>query len=664
MREDEGERPDALVSPGSPERDGPSHLSHDHATAAHEGARPSDRARQALTMFPADHPDVRNDIAHLGAVADGQTIGLVDDRAAIVMLCWPLLDSPSVFADLLREARGGRAREALYLDADDPVLPVRQGYVDGTDVLETVVRVGAAELTVTDIPARPPLAKGWFRRLRAGDRPVRVATIARPGFDYGRVPHERCSAEVTEVGNAVVISPDCSVDTATGESVDLALVSPDPVETVGPVLVVTHDLPANGETWLALTQRHAVHEATPDAMARAEARLRSDSERLAADCSYRGRHRTAVLRSAAALLMLEHHRERAGGDPRVPLAAAGTFSLPEAHGGERNYDYRFMWARDTGLAVDAMCRVGLAERARPWLEFAIARNGPSRREPIALMRTLDACDVPGDESEPDGFTGLYGAEPVRVGNAAAGQLQLDIFGALMMGAHSLHRAGHPASRETLDRLAESLDWLVDNWNTKDASIWEMRTGEEHFIHSRVMSWVAFDRALDMGLSDDTARTGPWADARAAIRADVEAHFWCPATQSYMQTPSFAYVDAATIFMRACGFLQRDDVRWLGTKKAVRERLMTVTGLLRYPRDVEDGFSTEDNPFVLCTSWWIEALVMDGEREEAELLLAMLIDRMGPCGLMSEEIDEQGRLMGNIPQAFSHAGILNAAVALG
>lgn len=640
-------------------RDGPGLLSDDHATPAGEGSHPSTRARRAMAMFPADHPDVRNDLAHLGAVADGQTIGLVDDRASIVMLCWPLLDSPSVFADLHREDR----REALYLDADEPVVPLRQGYRGATDILETVVRVGAAELTVTDIPCRPPLAKGWFRRLRAGDRPVRVATLARPGFDYGRAPHERCSTDVTAAGHAVVVSPDCSTDSAAGESLDLAIVSPDAIETVGPVVVISHDLAPGAETWLALTQPDGIRSITPDLMARAETLLHAEAERLERDCTYRGPHRDAVLRSAAALLMLEHHRERTGGDPRVPVAAAGTFSLPEAHGGERNYDYRFMWARDTGFAVDAMCRIGLAERARPWLEFAVDRNAPSDREPLALMRTLDACDVPGDESEPDGFTGLYGAGPVRVGNAAAGQLQLDIFGSLMMGAHSLHRAGHPPSDASLATLAGCLDWLAGNWDTKDASIWEMRTGEEHFIHSRVTSWVAFDRALDMGLSDDPGRITRWTEAREAIRENVETRFWCPATQSYMQTPHFAYVDAATVFMRSCGFLERDCPRWLGTKKAVRERLMTVTGLLRYPRDVEDGFATDDNPFVLCTSWWIEALVMDGEREEAGLLLAMLLDRMGPCGLMSEEIDEQGRLMGNIPQAFSHAGIINAAVAV-
>ena len=610
-------------------------------------------------MFPADHPDVRNDLAHLGAVADGQTIGLVDDRAAIVMLCWPLLDSPSVFGELLREDR----REALYLDADEPVAAVRQSYRDGTDVLETVVRVGDAELTVTDIPARPPLAKGWFRRLAAGDAPVRVSTLVRPGFDYGRATHEICSTRTLTAGTALVLSPDCRTDSAHGEALDLAIVTLDPVTHVDGAVVVTHDLAPGDTTWLALTVPSEVESATPDAMARAEARLNADAERLAADCTYEGEHRGTVLRSAAALLMLEHHRERTGGDPRVPMAAAGSFSLPEAHGGERNYDYRFCWVRDTGLAVEAMARIGLGRRAVAWLQFAVERNGPSRREPLALMRTLDAADVPGDESQPDGFTGLYDAEPVRVGNAAAGQLQLDIFGAVLLAAHALERHGVGVPEATRETLADCLDWLAENWSAKDASIWEMRTGEEHFVFSRLMSWVAFDRAVDMKLSKDGARIRRWAEAATAVREDIETSFWCPRTLSYMQTPQFAYVDAATVFMRVCGFLGRDDERWLGTKKAARERLMTVTGMLRYPRDVEDGFSTEDNPFVLCTCWWIEALVMDGEVEEAGLLYAMLQGRMGPTGLMSEEIDEQGRLMGNLPQAFSHAGLINAALAL-
>ena len=609
-------------------------------------------------MFPADHPDVRNDLAHLGAVADAQTVGLVDDRAAIVMLCWPLLDSPSVFGGLLREDR----REALYLDADEPVVADGQSYRGTTDILETQVRVGDAALTITDIPARPPLAKGWFRRMTAGDAPVRVSTLIRPGFDYGRATHEVCSTTTLTAGTAVVLSPDCRTDSAHGEALDLAIVTPDPITDVEGAVVITHDIAPGETTWLALTVPSEVDNATPVAMGRAEARLVSDAERLEADCTYRGEHRAVVLRSAAALLMLEHHRQRMGGDPRVPMAAAGSFSLPEAHGGERNYDYRFMWARDTGLAVEAMAKVGLGRRAVAWLQFAVERNGPSSREPLALMRTLDACDVPGDESQPDGFTGLYDAGPVRVGNAAAGQLQLDIFGALVLAAHALDRHGVDVPEATRGALAECLDWLTENWKSKDASIWEMRSGEEHFVFSRLMCWVAFDRAIDMGLGD-ASRRERWSARREAVRADIETSFWCPTTRSYMQTPHFAYVDAATVFMRLCGFVGADDERWLGTKRAARERLLTVTGLLRYPRGVEDGFSSEDNPFVLCTCWWIEALVMDGETEEAGLLYAMLLDRMGPTGLMSEEIDEQGRLMGNIPQAFSHAGLINAALAL-
>ena len=651
---------------------------------AHEGARdaigdvaanPQPGARRAVAMFPADHPDLRNDLAHLGAVADGQTIGLVDDRGSLVHLCWPLLDSPSVFAGLLREDR----REAMFLqgNGDSSIAPRGQRYRDGTDILETTVAIGDATLTITDIASRPPLAKALIRRIRAGDRAVSFSTILRPGFDYGRAPHETCETRTLPAATAVILSPDCGTDSASGESIDLALVTPDPVSEVpsgcgSPDTVVLHTLRPGEETWLALSTPADMDRVNADLIARAEARLHEDAARLERDCTYRGEHRGTVLRSAASLLMLEHHRDRAvGGSERSagdrkapPIAAAGTFSLPEAHGGERNYDYRFMWVRDTGIAVDAMAKVGLGARARAWLEFAVDRNGPSRREPLALMRTLDAADVPGDESEPDHFTGLYNADPVRIGNAAAGQLQLDIFGAVLVAAHTLERHGVELREATRDTIRLCLDWVAEHWNTKDASIWEMRTGEEHYLFSRLMCWVALDRGIDMLLAQgDAARFGRVEAARAAIRDDIETAFWCPLTQSYMQTPQFAYVDAASVYMRLCGFLDRDHPRWRGTKRAVRRKLHTVTGLLRYPRGVEDGFSTEDNPFVLCTCWWIEALVMDGEMEEAALTYAMLLDRLGPTGLASEEIDEQGRLMGNIPQALSHAGLINAAVAL-
>ena len=637
--------------------------------AAENGApRARPAPARATTLFPADHPDVRNDLAHLGAVGDGQTVALIDDRAAMRYLCWPLLDSPSVFAGLLREDR----REALYPFADRPVVPVSQRYRGTTDILETVVEIGGARVTITDMPARPPLAKAMIRRMRAHDRPVRFATIARVGFDYGRATHEVCSTQTLAAANTVVLSPDCSTDSAVGEALDLAIVSPDTIAAVGsrhrgPDVVIEHALEPDGETWIALSTPGDMDRVNPDLIARTEALLHAQAEQLEAQCTFRGEHRAVVLRSAAHLLLLEHHRHRldhADGAKPPPLAAAATFSLPEAHGGERNYDYRFSWVRDTGLAVDAMAKIGLGERALRWLEFAVDRNGPSSREPLALMRTLDACDVPGDESQPDGFTGLYDAGPVRVGNAAAGQLQLDIFGAVLVAAHTLQSHGIALQEHTTERLRSSLDWVAENWNTPDASIWEMRTGEEHYLFSRLMCWVALDRGIAMLLAQgQPERFARWERERDAIRTDIETRFWCPATDSYMQTPQFAYVDAASIFMRVCGFLSANHPRWRGTKRAVRRKLHTVTGLLRYPREVEDGFSSEDNPFVLCTCWWIEALVMDGEMEEARLTYAMLLDRLGPTGLMSEEIDEQGRLMGNIPQAFSHAGLINAALAL-
>ena len=631
-------------------------------------ASPSPAPQRATTLFPADHPDVRNDLAHLGAVGDGQTIALVDDRGAMRYLCWPLLDSPSVFAGLLREDR----REALYPFADEPIVPVSQSYVGNTDILETVIAIGDARVTITDVPARPPLAKAMIRRIRAHDCPVQFATIARPGFDYGRATHEVCSTRTLAAANTVVLSPDCATDSAEGEALDLAIVSPDPIAPVasrrgGPDIVIEHTLQPGEETWLALSTPGDMDRVNADLIARAEAGLRAEAERLDAACTYRGPHRDAVLRSAAHLLTLEHHRHRADHVDAAlspPLAAAATFSLPEAHGGERNYDYRFAWVRDTGIVVDAMAKIGLGTRALRWLEFAVDRNGPSRREPLALMRTLDASEVPGDESKLSEFTGLYDADPVRIGNAAAGQLQLDIFGAVLVAAHTLRAHGIALRPQTAERLGECLDWVATNWNKPDASIWEMRTGEEHYLFSRLMCWVALDRGIAMLLAQGAPeRFALWERARADIRTDIETRFWCPATDSYMQTPQFAYVDAASVYMRLCGFLPHDHPRWRGTKRAVRRKLHTVSGLLRYPREVEDGFSTEDNPFVLCTCWWIEALVMDGEMEEARLTYAMLLDRLGPTGLASEEIDEQGRLMGNIPQGFSHAGLINAAVAL-
>ena len=620
--------------------------------------------RDAVVLFPGDHPQVRNDIAELGAVSDGQTIGLVNVRGDLTYLCWPLLDSPSLFGGLLRED----AREALYIDADEPVEPVSQLYRGHSDILDTHVTVGGVDLTITDMMARVPLTRAFLRRYRAGDRPVRFSTMVRPGFDYGRATHEVCKEGRTATANFIALSPDCATDSAEGESIDVAVLSPDPVAAVkgtrglGEAVVVTHELAPHEETWVALAMPYDVDAITPDLFRRAEEGIRQDERELIETSIYRGPDEDIVLRSAATLRMLECRHERASQKP-PGIAAAGTFSLPEAHKGERNYDYRFVWTRDASLCAEAMTKLGFGEQARSWVEFAVDRNGSASRQPLALMRTLSACDVPNDEKQPDGFTGLYHAQPVRIGNAAAGQLQLDVFGALLLAAHALQRHEIALKASTRERLAEAVDWLVDHWNAKDSSIWEMRSGEEHYLFSRLMCWIAFDRALDMNLEITDERRARWDEAREAVRDDIETRFWCPDTRSYMQTPHFAFVDSAAVYMRLSGFLDDGNERWLGTKRAVREKLMTVTGLLRYPDDVDDGFETKDNPFILCTCWWIEALVMDGEVAEARLLFDMLRDRLGPTMLASEEIDEQGRLMGNIPQGFSHLGLINAALAL-
>ena len=588
------------------------------------GAKPA----PAIAYEPVSDP-----IGRVGAIGDGRTLALVRDDGSIPYLCWPRFDAPSMLHAMLS---GDAAAHAAFT-FDRTTEAGEQAYEPSTNVLST--RFERAVLTDAMAVDGP----------QALVRVVEATGTVRLGFHIGPRPdHGRREAVLRTIGpNAVRV----------GGGEPFAVAASFPLRVDGAAIVGDATMDAGDRHWVAFFDPRSAFD--PDRFDPAETleAARAHWRERAARLSYDGAGRAVIERSALALALLEDRRSGA-------LMAAGTFGFPEAPNGARNWDYRYAWTRDTAFAASAAARAGLAEDAARWLRFAVMENSACERSPLRIMQTADGEAAP-DEHELKGWQGLFDARPVLVGNDAEHQLQLDMFGEVIVAMQALADGGHRFEPDVLERVRELLDWLKVHWRDADSSIWELRGGEKRYLFSALMCWRAFTEATPLferhGAVPDAAWAGYADKAAAAIRAD----YWCPNRESYMQTSECSVVDAAVVMMRVCGFLGADDPRWLSSKKAVREDLLRPHpdpwGLLRFPHDADDGFAKDEGTFVLCTGWWIHALWMDGDRDEARAAWARLLDHVPATGIMSEEVGEDGILLGNIPQAFSHAALIDCAL---
>ena len=559
-----------------------------------------------------------NPIARLGAIGDGRTVALVRDDTSIPYLCWPLLDSPPVLDAIL----SGDAWCHAVFTLDGVIVGGRQRYLDGTNVLQTVLERNGARVVVTDAMPLADTQRLW-RRVVCEQGTVRL------GFHLG---HRSCEAF--------------------GASASFAL------ERTGHGLRGDVALKEGDAAWVAFHHPDKTPSVPFDPSPSIERTSLLWRERIAA-LRYEGPRRALVERSILAMWLCE--RVATGG-----LAAAATFAFPEAPGGERNWDYRYAWVRDTALAARAAARAGLTEDAMRWLRFVVMENDDCERSPIRLMQTLDAGPVP-DERTLRGYRGLMDARPVQVGNGAESQLQLDIFGEIMLALRTLGECGVAVEADMLAKVRSLLGWLKVHWNDPDSSIWELRGGEKRYLFSALMAWIAFRDATHVFETNGETPDPAWSGYADKIAVTIRRDYWCPKQESYMQTSECSVVDAAVVMMRLCGFLEGDDPRWHASKRAIRRDLLRPDpdphGLLRYPHHAADGFTSDEGTFMLCTGWWVQALWLDGERDEARATFEAMIARLGPTGLASEEIGENGELWGNVPQMFSHAAIVDCVLTL-
>ncbi|MEU9408005.1 glycoside hydrolase family 15 protein [Streptomyces sp. NPDC048281] len=577
-------------------------------------------------------------------IGDEQTAALVGRDGSIDWLCLPRFDSAACFARLLGNEDHGHWRIA----PGGATTCTRRGYRPDTLVLDTEWETAEGTVRVTDLMPQREHAPDVVRIIEGVSGRVTVHSTLRLRFDYGSVvPWMRRSG-----GHRVAVAGPDSV----------WLRSEPSVRTWGEDFGTHSEFTvAEGERVAFVLTWHPSHQQRPPLVDPYEA-LRSsvtDWRRWTARCTYDGPHRDTVVRSLITLKALSY-------EPTGGIVAAATSSLPEELGGVRNWDYRFCWLRDSTLTLGALLAAGYhkeAERWRDWLVRAVAGDPAD----LQIMYGL-AGERRLPEFELDWLPGFAGSAPVRVGNGAVDQLQLDVYGEVMDSLSLARTAGLPTKPHMWAIQCALMKFLEKAWRQPDEGLWEVRGGRRHFVHSKVLVWVAADRAVRT-LEDHPELKGElmgWRALRDEVHREVCEKGYDPKRNTFTQYYGSRELDASLLLIPRVGFLPPDDPRVVGTVDAIRDDLGQDGFLRRYDTDAigVDGMPGGEGAFLACSFWLADALHMTGRTDEAKELFERLVGLVNDVGLLSEEYDpETGRQLGNFPQAFSHIGLVNTALTL-
>ncbi|MCL2768719.1 MAG: glycoside hydrolase family 15 protein [Solirubrobacterales bacterium] len=587
-------------------------------------------------------------IGEHGIIGDLHTAALVGSDGTIDWFCPDRFDGPSVFGALLDRNRGGHYRIA----PEDRLEGTKQLYLPETNVL--ITRFLSPE-GVSEIQDFMPVGGGPQRLIRSvvGIRgALRFRVEVEPRFGYGLYEPQ------------VALEPAGAVFRARGHA--LALGSPVALERTAAGVAAEFRLAA-GERLTFVLQSG---EEAPRLDAREAERLGDETVRFwrswLRQSSYRGRWREMVDRSALTLKLLSY-------EPSGAIVAAPTTGLPERIGGTRNWDYRYAWVRDFAFSIYALSRLGFAAEAVAFNGFrrkvstaAAVHDGGS---PLNVMYRIDggSCLT---EHELTHLEGYRGSRPVRIGNGAATQLQLDVYGDLFDSIYIAERQalgghGELIAYDDWISLVPLIEWVCDHWQEPDNGIWETRGGRKRFTHSHLMCWVALDRAIriatNRGLPADLSR---WTRTRDEIFAWVMAHGWSERRRAFVQAEGSDVLDASLLLMPLVHFIAPTDPRWLSTLRAIGSELVSDSLVYRYdPASAPDGLEGEEGTFSMCSFWYVECLARAGHLEEAQLAFEKMLTYANHLGLYSEQIGSSGELLGNFPQAFTHLALISAATRL-
>ena len=584
-------------------------------------------------------------VAEHGLIGDLQTVALVGTNGTIDWHCTPSFDAASIFGSLLDADRGGSFELAAATSAR-----TRQVYLPDTNVLITRFYAGDGVAEVQDLmpvgQALEPQRHRLIRRVLCvrGTMPFR-ARIA-PRFDYGREPHA-----LTETQAGLEF---------TGRNLTVSLTATVPLAHDNRDVTADFMLAEGESAVFALDE--ASFGAAPSPCSADEAKdlgqATIDFWRSWLSVSrYRGRWREIVHRSALTLKLLTYA-------PTGAIVAAPTTSLPEQIGGERNWDYRYVWVRDAAFCVYALLRLGFTNEADAFMRFILERvsvTADGASGPMHVMYGIDGrIDLP--EHELSQLAGYQDSRPVRIGNAAARQLQLDIYGELMDSVYLYDRWHQPISSAQWEVIMARADWLCDHWDQPDEGIWETRGSPKKFLYSQLMCWVAIERTIRLALRRGLpANLQRWQTSRDAIYRRIMERGWSDRLKAFVQCEGDEVLDASVLLMPLVKFISPTDPKWLATLDALTATLVSDSLVYRYdPQASPDGLRGEEGTFSACSFWYVEALTRAGRLEEARLAFEKMLTHANHVGLYAEQISRTGEQQGNFPQALTHLALISAA----
>ncbi|WP_249673275.1 glycoside hydrolase family 15 protein [Pseudomonas abieticivorans] len=585
------------------------------------------------------HSDTQRAIAAHGIIGDMRSAALVADSGCIDFFCWPDFDSPSIFSALLDTPEAG----IFQLAPELPDARRLQIYLPDSNVLLTRWLDRDAVVECTDlmpIGENPDDLPRLVRRITVVSGSANIQMRCRVRHDYARAATQ-AAAKGADVLFSANGQPGLRLSATVGLTVE------DQADATA-----RFDLKA-GEC------AEFILGADEDDLVRAGQGLTCLEHTLAfwrrwlGQSTYQGRWREMVHRSALALKLLTSRKH--GG-----IIAAATYGLPETAGGVRNWDYRYTWIRDASFTVYAFMRLGFSEEANAYVRWVRERVSDCCQQDIDLkiVYALDgAKQLP--EQTLEHLSGHGGAQPVRIGNGAYEQVQLDIYGELLDAVYQANKYGESISHEGWQNVVKLVDKVCERWREKDVGIWEMRGPAQHYLHSRLMCWVALDRALR--LANKRSLPAPfarWDKERQAIHADIWQNFWNKDAGHFVQHTKTGAVDGAMLLMPLVRFVSATDPAWLATLAAIQRDLVRDGMVYRYSTD--DGLPGEEGAFTACSFWYVECLARAGRVEQAHLEFEQLLRYANPLGLYAEEFDRNGCHLGNTPQALSHLALISAA----
>ena len=596
-------------------------------------------------------------IENYGIIGDTRTVALAGMNGSIDWLCFPRFDSPSVFAAILDQKKGGHFK----ISPVEKEITHKQFYWPETNVLITrfLSADGVGEITdymtAPEPGGRDEHQHQLFRRVNMVRGTMSFRMECFPAFNYARDKHE---LEMSMEG-ASFYSPGLS----------LGLSSNFLLEQKGNGTVREFTL-QEGQTAIFILQEIEPGAGCAACLSEGEAeevfiKTVEYWRRWISKCTYTGRWREMVHRSALLLKLLTY-------EPTGAIVAAPTCSLPEAVGGERNWDYRYTWIRDAAFTLYGLLRIGFTEEAAQFMQWLEGRSHELNPDgSLQIMYRIDGNQSLTEETL-DHLEGYKGSRPVRMGNSAYNQLQLDIYGELMDSVYLYNKYGSPISYELWTHLRHLVGWVCENWQKPDEGIWEVRGGRQHFLYSKLMCWVALDRALRLADKRSfPADRDRWLKCRDQIYEEIMTRGWSSKRQAFVQHYGSDSLDAANLMMPLVFFLSPTDPRMLKTLDAINRSpasggLVSNSLVYRYnPQETADGVGGEEGTFNICTFWLVEALTRAGKvdparLDEARLMFEQMLGYANHLGLYAEQTGHRGEALGNFPQAFTHLALISAA----